>query len=145
MSLLVLSRQLRLKGTQRSSLSSTFFRTGPAYSTGRRLVPRLGRIGLASGVLLGGSLLVTAHVTNNTNTTVRDANRPPDRKQVPLTSLLRSYIVYTMCSVPALVDWSPTILSTLMAVPVIRNVTEAVVRVTFFAQVTHSLPSLFFY
>ncbi len=58
----------------------------------------------------------------------------------PLSELVRTYIVYTLCSVPFLVDWSPTILSTLMAIPGIKQITEAVVRVTFFDQVRLSSP-----
>ncbi|TFK85682.1 FAD-linked oxidoreductase [Polyporus arcularius HHB13444] len=52
----------------------------------------------------------------------------------PLSELVRTYIVYSLCSVPFLVDWSPTILSTLMAIPGLKQITEAVVRVTFFDQ-----------
>lgn len=138
---LLARRALRLKIAPRVTLSSNFkfSSTRSVHSSGRRLVPHLGRIGLASGVVLGGSLLVATHVTDSTNSTVRDANRPPDRKPVPLPTLLRSYIVYTMCSVPALVDWSPTVLSILMTIPIVRDVTEAIVRLTFFAQVTDIL------
>jgi proline dehydrogenase len=50
-------------------------------------------------------------------------------------SLIRSYVVYSMCSVPGLVDASPKILSILSSVPGVRQVTEAFVRVTFFDQV----------
>ncbi|KAI0706218.1 FAD-linked oxidoreductase-like protein [Cytidiella melzeri] len=52
----------------------------------------------------------------------------------PLSSLLRSYIVYAMCSIPFLVDYSPTILSTCLSIPILQSVTEAFVRVTFFEQ-----------
>jgi len=51
--------------------------------------------------------------------------------------LIRTYIVYSMCSVPVLVDASPRILSVLSAVPGVRQITEAFVRVTFFDQVRH--------
>jgi proline dehydrogenase len=52
-------------------------------------------------------------------------------------SLIRAYTVYSLCSVPVLVDASPKILSALSSVPVIRQITEAFVRVTFFDQVRH--------
>ena len=52
-------------------------------------------------------------------------------------SLIRAYIVYSMCSVPVLVDASPRILSVLSSVPGIRQITESFVRVTFFDQVRH--------
>jgi proline dehydrogenase len=60
--------------------------------------------------------------------------RPP----TPLRELVRTYVVYSLCSIPALVDASPKILSTLMNVPVVNKIAEAVVRVTFFDQVQHT-------
>jgi proline dehydrogenase len=63
-----------------------------------------------------------------------NGTRPP----TPLRELVRTYVVYSMCSIPKLVDWSPTILSTMMSIPVVNKVTEAVVRVTFFDQVRPS-------
>ncbi|KAH7330644.1 FAD-linked oxidoreductase-like protein [Rhizoctonia solani] len=52
----------------------------------------------------------------------------------PLGSLLRSYFVYSMCSVPALVNWSPNILEACASIPGVREISQAVVRRTFFAQ-----------
>ncbi|KAF8603115.1 FAD-linked oxidoreductase [Ceratobasidium sp. AG-I] len=52
----------------------------------------------------------------------------------PLSTLLRSYIVYAMCSVPMFVEYSPSILEASAAVPGIRQLSEAIVRKTFFAQ-----------
>ncbi|KAI1790477.1 FAD-linked oxidoreductase [Ganoderma leucocontextum] len=57
-----------------------------------------------------------------------------DRPLSSLSTLIRAYVVYSVCSVPALVDWSPAILETLSAVPGLRQITEAVVRATFFDQ-----------
>lgn len=54
----------------------------------------------------------------------------------PLGALLRSYVVYAMCSVPTFVNYSPSILEACAAVPGIRQLSEAVVRQTFFAQVS---------
>ncbi|KEP51851.1 proline dehydrogenase [Rhizoctonia solani 123E] len=51
-----------------------------------------------------------------------------------LGNLLRSYFVYSMCSVPTLVDWSPAILDTCASIPGIREVSRAFIRRTFFAQ-----------
>lgn len=63
-------------------------------------------------------------------------NRKTTSASVPsLGSLIRAYTVYTMCSVPALVDASPKILSVLSSVPGLKQITEAFVRVTFFDQV----------
>jgi len=46
------------------------------------------------------------------------------------------YCLYTMCSIPGLVEVSPTILDVLSKIPVVRSITEAIVRVTFFDQVS---------
>ena len=54
--------------------------------------------------------------------------------QAPLSELVRTYVVYSLCSIPALVDWSPAILSTLSSVPGLKQITEAIVRITFFDQ-----------
>lgn len=52
-----------------------------------------------------------------------------------LGSLIRSYTVYTMCSIPPLVDYSPKILGVLTTTPGVRHITEAIVRTTFFNHV----------
>ncbi|TBU56221.1 FAD-linked oxidoreductase [Dichomitus squalens] len=52
----------------------------------------------------------------------------------PLSELVRTYLVYSLCSIPLLVDWSPTILSILLAIPGVKQITEGIVRVTFFDQ-----------
>ncbi|KAJ3866300.1 hypothetical protein EV359DRAFT_36935, partial [Lentinula novae-zelandiae] len=39
-----------------------------------------------------------------------------------------------MCSFPTLVDAAPKLLKVLMGIPVVRNITETFVRVTFFDQ-----------
>ena len=56
------------------------------------------------------------------------------KHEKPLSQLARAYLVYAMCSIPPLVDWSPTILSALLSVPIVDSITKAVVRVTFFDQ-----------
>ncbi|KAH7922394.1 FAD-linked oxidoreductase [Leucogyrophana mollusca] len=61
-------------------------------------------------------------------------SKPAEPNPAPLSALVRSYVVYSMCSIPALVDWAPSILSTLMAVPGVSVLTEAFIRATFFEQ-----------
>ena len=56
-------------------------------------------------------------------------------KDPSLGSFVRAYTVYAMCSVPALVDASPRLLSFLTSIPGIKQITEAFVRITFFDQV----------
>ncbi|KAF8320012.1 FAD-linked oxidoreductase [Clavulina sp. PMI_390] len=58
-----------------------------------------------------------------------DSDTDPDES---LLSLLRSYVVYTTCAIPALVDSAPTILSTLDAIPVVNRISQSVIRHTFF-------------
>jgi proline dehydrogenase len=95
--------------------------------------------------------VLVQNVPDNTSTTdagakasIQDANKPgANRQPPPLTNMLRSYVVYTMCCIPALVDWSPKILGTLLSIPVVGDVTELLVRVTFFAQVGYHVPSSF--
>ncbi len=60
-----------------------------------------------------------------------DVTRKPS-----LSSLVRSYLVFTACSIPALVDWSPAIISACLSVPLLKDITEAALRLTFFSQVS---------
>lgn len=64
------------------------------------------------------------------------------RKFAKLSELVRTYIVYTMCQSETLVDHSPGVLALLTGIPGVRQVTEALVRVTFFNQVHIFLDSL---
>ncbi|KAF5369423.1 hypothetical protein D9758_002602 [Tetrapyrgos nigripes] len=48
--------------------------------------------------------------------------------------LLRTYIVYSMCSIPGLIDVAPKMLDVLTSIPVAREITQAFVRITFFDQ-----------
>ncbi|KAJ6581555.1 FAD-linked oxidoreductase-like protein [Mycena capillaripes] len=63
-------------------------------------------------------------------------------------TLVRTYVVYTMCSIPALVDNAPWLLETFSSIPGLRWITRAIVRVTFFDQfvggdsATETLPLL---
>ncbi|PPQ63541.1 hypothetical protein CVT24_004771 [Panaeolus cyanescens] len=56
------------------------------------------------------------------------------RSNASFRDLVRTYVVYCMCTVPELVDASPTILSVLSSIPGIRQLTEGFVRITFFEQ-----------
>ncbi|EGO19430.1 hypothetical protein SERLADRAFT_352554 [Serpula lacrymans var. lacrymans S7.9] len=124
-----LSRLSSLSRIQ-TPVSVRAFRTHatPRYVLSRRVT----RLGLASGAVLGASLLLGGQVYAEAPPS--DPDSDAQRQPTPLTSLLRSYAVYSMCSIPMLVDWSPTILSTLMSIPGINLITEAIVRATFFSQ-----------
>ena len=144
----LIQRQFRASLIQ---VSSRFLIARSAHTNininGRRLtLPHVGRKGLVSGAatvtLLGASLLMASGVSDPDTTTLQDANQPASKKLPSLTSMFRSYAVYTLCCIPALVDWSPNILDTLMSIPVVRDITESLVRATFFAQVgDHHIPS----
>lgn len=51
-------------------------------------------------------------------------------------TLIRTYSVYRVCSFPSLIDIAPGTLSVVMKIPIVNWIAEAVVRVTFFEQVS---------
>ncbi|RXW18987.1 hypothetical protein EST38_g6864 [Candolleomyces aberdarensis] len=59
---------------------------------------------------------------------------PQTPHEQPLKAIIRAYLVYSACSIPALVDYSPKILDTLSRVPGLKQLTYGIVRVTFFEQ-----------
>ena len=79
--------------------------------------------------------LLTAFALSSPFYLFLNSNHRNDPLQPPISALLRSYVVYSMCSIPSLVDASPKILDTLNAVPGLRQAAHALVRVTFFNQV----------
>lgn len=96
----------------------------PLRSSQRRLYKPFAGVAAVSGGLLLAAGYVHADSFEGKETTQS------------LGSLIRSYTVYTMCSIPPLVDYSPQILEVLTNVPGVRQVTEAIVRATFFNQVS---------
>ncbi|TFY60054.1 hypothetical protein EVJ58_g5387 [Rhodofomes roseus] len=99
--------------------------TWPHASTPARTLVTLPRPVVSSPRLFRAGLVAA-------DAPVAEAEKASERPQKPLSSLVRSYVVYSMCSVPALVDWAPAILKTLTAIPGFKQITEAIVRVTFF-------------
>lgn len=108
-------------------------RQAAAAASGRNVGGGIWRAGFGTVVLGGTAYVYRQHSLHADHD--EDAYQPAQRGQAPLTTLLRSYVVYSLCAVPALVDWSPTILATMFAIPGVKQVTEAIVRVTFFSQV----------
>ncbi|KAF5376968.1 hypothetical protein D9615_007235 [Tricholomella constricta] len=84
---------------------------------------------ISGGLVSGGLLLALASTIHADSAPVA----PDEMRDMPLSALVRSYAVYTMCSIPALVDNSPRLLQ-LASLPGIRSIAEAFVRVTFFDQ-----------
>ncbi|KAJ6569316.1 FAD-linked oxidoreductase-like protein [Mycena capillaripes] len=105
-------------------------------------LPRMtGRnIALASGGLaLGLATLMTAKMHGDSAASVAfpipsRAKRDEEGIRSSFGTLVRTYVVYTMCSIPALVDNAPWLLETFSSIPGLRWITEAIVRVTFFDQ-----------
>lgn len=104
----------------------------------RRLKTRLGaRVALVAGIATTAVLAFSTPGPSNAGADMSDFSNMEDStiRSVPLTSLLRSYFVFSVCSVPALVDWSPRVISFTTSVPGLKQLAEVVVRWTFFAQV----------
>ncbi|KAG9124342.1 hypothetical protein FRC07_011979 [Ceratobasidium sp. 392] len=102
-----------------SNVLSRPIHTSPGQPGRARLIG----LGVGAGLMGVGTLAVTAYADSETAT-----------PGASLSSLMRSYLVYTLCSVPPLVNHSPAILGTCSSIPGLKELSEAVVRRTFFAQ-----------
>ncbi|RDB24578.1 Proline dehydrogenase 1, mitochondrial [Hypsizygus marmoreus] len=93
------------------------------------------------GIVSGGALLALGlspfYVSNiHADAALPAQGSPPtvnDSDEASLGSLIRAYAVFTMCSIPVLVDNSPKLLELAM-LPGIRWFAETLVRITFFEQ-----------
>ena len=109
---------------------------------------KLAALGILSGTVAGAAVFIQdarkgaleLQDLNERNPVGTTAAR--ERPLPPLRTLIRTYVVYSFCSVPALVDWAPTILATLSSIPGLKQITEAVVRATFFDQVRSDILSV---
>lgn len=106
-------------------------------ATTRISIPRSrrGTLGIFSGgilLALGGSLYSPVHAESDDSERDTVSLEPP---RLSLGTVIRSYIVYSMCSIPLLIDNGPHVLEVLTNIPVVKQITEAFVRVTFFDQV----------
>lgn len=129
------TRSLRLSSVRSKPVSRQYHHL---RSTRPGTLPRLG----AGAALVTGVAAATAFTFSelrpkyvyadvNDDTSVEGSSI----RSAPLTSLLRSYLVFSVCSVPAFVDWSPHVLSFMAAVPGLKQLAAALVRRSFFAQV----------
>lgn len=92
-------------------------------------------------LIVGGGALAASFVLGYS--VYADALPPStERAPTPLSKLVTSYVVYSLCSIPGLVDASPALLAFCSSVPGLRQLTEAFVRATFFTKVapTHPTP-----
>ncbi|KAI0325023.1 FAD-linked oxidoreductase [Cubamyces sp. BRFM 1775] len=136
-------RVAQYPGRQGCVLPRTFATSsnGAVTSKSRRgTFRRLTAIGLASGAVLGASVFVydaragLATAASQQDSRIQSTAPSSKRSSASLSELTRTYVVFSFCSVPALVDWAPSILAALTSVPGLKQVTEAVVRATFFNQ-----------
>ncbi|EIN13286.1 FAD-linked oxidoreductase [Punctularia strigosozonata HHB-11173 SS5] len=115
-------------------LSSEPPNPGPEREARKRQALRLSKYGFAAtGGILGAALLLGL----GDRSVHADADAEEDKHKRPtasLGSLIRTYVVYAACSFPTLVDAAPTVLNTLLSIPGVKHITEAVVRATFFSQ-----------
>jgi proline dehydrogenase len=65
--------------------------------------------------------------------------KEPTGTPTPLSKLFTSYVVYSACSIPGLVEASPVLLASCASIPGLRQLTEAFIRATFFKQVLFRL------
>ncbi|KAF8878433.1 FAD-linked oxidoreductase-like protein [Infundibulicybe gibba] len=102
------------------------------------------RLGLISGgILLSLGVGLSPFYTSRLHADALATHQPldtsltsgsNDEPKTSLRSLIRSYVVYTMCSMPILIDNSPRVLEVLSSIPLVKQITEAFVRATFFDQ-----------
>jgi hypothetical protein len=93
--------------------------------------PPYSRISAAGGTALTASLMLGLGYSLYADAPSSSGERP----RPPLSKLITSYVVYSMCSIPGLVDASPALLAFCTSIPGLRQLTEAFVRATFFTQV----------
>lgn len=138
----------RLSHLPGSTFRSKPYSTSSATSSSKRrrvspLLPVAILSGLATAYLLSPS--VSASVGNDndeiTALTTSSSSSPSPSPLNSLTSaptshILRSYLVYSACSIPPLIDNAPGLLHffTHSPIPGLKGITEAIVRRTFFAQ-----------
>lgn len=94
------------------------------------------------GLIVGiGATIVSLGIPNaiHLESTENKSSKHSEREQRTIGSLLRSYAVFTLCSIPPFVDNAPQILSSFMAVPIVRQITEVAIKYSFFDQVRSNI------
>jgi hypothetical protein len=137
----------RLFPALRAGLRATSFKQSSCFRSKHTLGHHGGdtvsrfRWGPTTALVLGTTAATTLYISQviRADEVDTDDTAAVTRKPVPLTDLIRAYAVYSMCAVPSLVDNAPFMLSTLASIPGIKQLTEVVVRHTFFAQVRGQL------
>ncbi|KAF8140762.1 FAD-linked oxidoreductase-like protein [Mycena galopus ATCC 62051] len=110
-----------------------------ASSTPRKMIGGRNLALVSGGAALGLATLFASKVHADSAAVVTlpvasKSKRDDETIRSSFGTLVRTYVVYTMCSIPALVDNAPWLLQTFSSVPGVRWITEAIVRITFFDQ-----------
>lgn len=136
---LLLSRTFRLKPSRRTFSSSAFGDRTNFISNGA--ARRVGAIAITGA--LGTTAYLSLRKPVRADAASGGESSSSGSHQTPLSVLLRSYLVFSMCAIPTLVDHSPAILATLSSIPGLKQVAESFVRATFFAQVSSILYGIY--
>ncbi|KAI6139212.1 FAD-linked oxidoreductase-like protein [Pisolithus tinctorius] len=128
-----------------SPTSRRLLSTSPAPQTSRWEYIRKRRVLLLTGVISGSAVIgVWADAKScpdrSRDLSFRPASSPEtsisiaQAQSTDLIPLLRTYVVYSLISIPFLVDHASQILDYLLRVPLVGRAVETIVRRTFFAQ-----------
>ena len=128
MSLRCLTRRVLYAPPMSRMFSSQTARSRRPFLTTRRLLAVSGTTGAGYALFYAGTPSVHAEAAS-------EQSSEDSSSQDTMVELIRQYAVYAMCSSPTLIDWAPSILETLTSIPIIKQVTEAIVSQTFFLQV----------
>jgi hypothetical protein len=130
--MLLVARSFRFKrqvfrvGAKPEGCYRTLFRRSAARPTRSLRISAAGGGALTATLMLCWGYPLYADVPSES---------PKEPTPTPLSKLLSSYVVYSACSIPGLVEASPALLALCTSIPGLRQLTEAFVRATFFNQV----------
>lgn len=115
-----------------------FSTSRPGPTTSGPLRRNYTRVALALGTGVVGTTYFASPVSLDKSSLSPGIISPPapSIQDARFWELARSYLVYTLCSIPLLIDNSPKLLHTLTHSPIpgLKTITEEIVRGTFFAQ-----------
>jgi hypothetical protein len=126
---------LRLNLLNRHASQSYWIR-GRGYVTSTTQTWSKGFKFALSGAIFGVGLAAITIPKRHADTAATIGRSEDDPTTRPsLGSLLATYIVFSMCEIPSLVDASPKLLEFCTSIPGLKQLTEVFVRWTFFNQV----------
>lgn len=119
----------QIASLSRLPAARSFHRQSPLFTSQTTLTERVKAVG-------GGDNASEFVATSTPPTSDKVAVADTALSRTPILQLLRTYLVYTICSYPSIVDNSPALLSALTKskIPGVAAITEFIVRRTFFSQ-----------